>query len=143
MNRRSSAWLIGLLFFLVACEQLGNPPQFATGPTVWQGGAGSVVTTTRSFQDDKTIRRFASEGMSKLDYADASFGPSQTLTIVSVQPRTLMVTGSPTVTLLTTFKMPKHEPITRKWIAPASSRRWNAAFAIPEPPEGAITYVAP
>lgn len=143
MSRPSQIWLITVLCLLVACDQLGNPPQFATGPTEWQGGAGRVVTTTRSFQDDKTIRRFASEGLSELDYADASIGPSQTLTIVSVVPRSLRVTRNAQVTLITTFKMANQEPIARTWSAPASARRWNAAFAVPEPPLGAITYVAP
>jgi len=131
------------LCLLGGCDQLGNPPQFATAPTEWKDGNGRVVTTSRSFRDEKTIGRLAAEGFGELDHADPSIGPSQTLTIVSVVPHSLRVTGSPRVTLVTTFKLSTGAPLTRRWSAPASSRRWNAAFAMPEPPQGAVTSVAP
>jgi hypothetical protein len=143
VSRPSSVWLIGALCLLGACDQLGNPPQFGTAPTEWKDENGHVVTTTRSFQDETTIRRLASEGFGELDHVDSSIGPSQTLTLVSVVPRTLRVTGRPSVTLVTTFKLSSGAPLTRRWSAPASSRRWNAAFALPEPPQGAVTSVVP
>ena len=89
MSRPRRVWFIGVLCFVCGCEQLGNPPQFATGPTQWKGEQGHLVTTTRSFRYEKTIRRLVSEGLGELDHADASIGPSQTLTIVSVVPRGL------------------------------------------------------
>jgi hypothetical protein len=143
VSRPSCACFIGALCLLVGCDQLGNPPQFATAPTQWTDGNGLVVTTTRSFRDAKTIRRLAAEGLDALDYADSSIGPSQTLTLVSVQPRSLRVTGRPRVALLTTFRLSTGASLTRRWSAPASSSRWSAAFALPEPPEGAVTSVVP
>jgi hypothetical protein len=143
VSRPSCAWLISAFVLLVGCEQLGNPRQFATEPTQWTDGSGLVVTTTRSFRDEKTIRRLAAGALNELDYADSSIGPSQTLTLVSVEPRSLKVTGRPRVTLLTTFRWSNGKPLTRRWSAPASSSRWSAAFALPEPPEVAVTSVVP
>ncbi|MDH3654557.1 MAG: hypothetical protein OEN21_09835 [Myxococcales bacterium] len=144
MSRPSrGAWLLGALCLLGGCDQLGNPPPFATKATEWTDGNGVVVTTTRSFRDEKTIRRLAAEGFDALDYADSSIGPSQTLTLVSVVPRSLRMTGRPRVTLVTTFRLRGGAPLTRRWSAPASSRRWSAAFAMPEPPQGAVTSVVP
>ena len=143
MSRPRGAWLIGLLCLLGGCDQLGNPPQFATDPTEWTDGNGRIVTSTRSFRDEKTIRRLAAEGLDKLDYADSSIGPSQTLTLVSVEPRSLRMPGRGRVTLVTTFRLHSGVPLIRRWSAPASSRRWSAAFALPEPPLGAVTSVAP
>jgi hypothetical protein len=132
-----------LAFLLSACNELGNPPQFTTGPTEWADGNGRIVTTTRSFQDEKTIRRQASEGLGGLDHADPSISPSQTLTLVTVAPRKLRVTGRSTVTLVTRFKIRGDAVVTRSWVAPASAQRWTAAFALPEPPLGAVTSVVP
>jgi hypothetical protein len=143
VSRPSGAWLIGALCLLGGCDQLGNPPQFATAPTDWTDGNGHIETTTRSFRDEKTIRRLAAEALVAFDYADSSIGPSQTLTLVSVEPRSLKLTGRPRVTLVTTFRLRSGEPLTRRWTAPATSRRWSAAFALPEPPQGAVTSVAP
>ena len=143
MSRANGAWLISAFFLIVGCDQLGNPPQFATDSTRWTDGNGLVETTTRSFRDEKTIRRLAAEGFDELDYADASIGPSQTLTLVSVTPRSLGVTGRPRVTLVTTFRLSDGKRLTRRWSAPASSSRWSAAFALPEPPEVAVTSVVP
>lgn len=143
MSPRSRAWALGAVCLIVGCDQLGNPPQFATAPTKWNGPHGHVVTTTRSFRNEKTIRRLVSEGLSDLDYADASIGPSQTLTFVSVVPRRIGNKQRREVTLVTTFKLAHQAPIVRRWSAPTSSRQWNAAFALPEPPGGAVTSVAP
>jgi hypothetical protein len=131
------------LCLLGGCDQLGNPPPLATNATEWTDGNGVVVTTTRSFRDEKTILRLAAEGLDALDYADSSIGPSQTLTLVSVVPRSLRVTGRPRITLVTTFRLRSGVPLTRRWSAPVSSRRWSAAFALPEPPQGAVTSVVP
>ncbi len=134
---------MGALFLLGGCDQLGNPPQFATPPTDWTDRNGQFVTTTRSFRDEKTILRLAAEGLAAFDYTDSSIGPSQTLTLVSVEPRSLKMTGRPRVTLVTTFRLRSGAPLARRWSAPASSRSWSAAFALPEPPVGAVTSVAP
>jgi hypothetical protein len=132
------------LCLLGGCEQLGNPPQFATGPTEWKNDEyGHLVTTTRSFRNEKTIRRLVSEGLEDLDHADPSIGPSQTLTLVSVVPHRLRRQRRREVKLVTIFKLTDQAPIVRRWSAPPSSRRWNAAFALPEPPSGAATSVAP
>jgi hypothetical protein len=131
------------LSLLGGCEQLGNPPQFATGPNIWSDENGHLVTTTRSFRNEATIRRLVSKGLGGLDHADASIGPSQTLTFVSVVPRRLGHKGRRQVKLITTFKVADRAPITRQWSAPRSSRHWNAAFALPEPPIDAVTSVAP
>jgi len=143
VSRPSLRRVIGLLFLLIGCDQLGNPPQFATGPTTWNEEQGHIVTTTRSFRNEKTIRRLVSEGLGDLDYADPSISPSQTLTLVSAVPRRLPRTRRREVRLVTIFKFPNQAPVVRRWKAPASSRRWGAAFATPEPPSGAITSVAP
>jgi hypothetical protein len=135
--------VFGLLSLLGGCDQLGNPPQFATGPTIWNEDRGHIVTTTRSFRNEKTIRRLVSEGLGDLDYADASIGPSQTLTLVSAVPRRLKPTRGSQVDLVTIFKFSGGAPVVRRWKAPASSRRWGAAFATPEPPIGALTSLAP
>jgi len=143
VSRPSGAWLIAAICLLGACDQLGNPPQFATGPTEWKDGRGHLDTTTRSFRDEKTIRRLTSERLGELDHADASISPSQTLTVVSVVPRTLRTPRGPGLTLVTTFEFRNHAPLRRQWSAPASSRHWNAAFAVPEPPLRAFTSVGP
>jgi hypothetical protein len=141
---RPSAVLVGAIALLLAgCDQLGNPQQYATAPTPWRGQHGHVVTTTRSFKNEATIRRIVSEGMEDLDYADPSIGPSQTLTIVIVVPRTLRLTRRPTVKLVTTFRLQDRQPISRTWQAPSAGNKWSAAFALPEPPTGAVTVVAP
>ena len=144
MNRRSrltALVTIGLL--ATACDQLGNPRQFATGPTSWSDQNGRVVTTTRSFNNEATIRRLVSEGMEGFDHSDPSIGPSQTLTLVVVVPEALRATRRPRIELTTTFKMGERRPIRRRWSVPARSTKWSAAFALPEPPVGAITAVAP
>ena len=141
--RALTLWLCGAALLVAGCEQLGNPEQFATGPTSWRDARGRLVTTTRSFKNENTIRRLVSEGMDHLDYSDPSIGPSQVLTIVVVVPGLLRVTQSPEVTLVTTFQLPDRRPITRRWRAPAKSDRWSAAFALPEPPLAAVTSVGP
>lgn len=127
------------------CDQLGNPQQYATGPTPWKDRHGDLVTTTRSFRNEKTIRRIVAEGLDDLDYADPSIGPSETLTIVVVVPRAILPRygGSQEVNLVTIFKLKGRTPITRRWTARAASRKWSAAFALPEPPVDAISSVAP
>jgi hypothetical protein len=143
VSQRRHAWVIGVFCLLGGCDQLGNPRQFATGPTQWRGDQGHLVTTTRSFRNEKTIRRLVSEGLDDLDHTDASIGPSQTLTLVSVVPRGLRLKRRRDVKLVTTFEWAGREPTVRRWSAPPSSHHWNAAFALPEPPRGAVTSVAP
>jgi hypothetical protein len=126
-----------------ACNQLGNPEQFATGPTSWKDQRGHLITTTRSFKDEKTIRRLLAEGIEGLDYADPSIGPSETLTVVIVVPRALRPTRGRGLQLVTTFKLAGRAPITRRWSVQHDARRWSAAFALPEPPLGAVSAVAP
>lgn len=141
-NRRSLLCLC-VASCLAACDQLGNPQQYATGPTSWKDEYGHLVTSTRSFRNEKTIRRLVSEGLDDLDYADPSIGPSETLTLVFVVPRRIRVRRGSNVPLVTIFKLPERTPIVRRWAAPASSRHWSAAFALPEPPVSAVTSVAP
>lgn len=143
MSRRSALLGCTAIVLLAGCDQLGNPKQFATGPTLWKDQHGHLVTSTRSFNNENTIRRLVSEGMDHLDYADPSIGPSQALTIVVVEPRALRPMRRRSVKLVTTFTLPGRAPITRRWTAPASSRRWSAAFALPEPPDRVVTSVAP
>jgi hypothetical protein len=104
---------------------------------------GHLVTTTRSFRNEKTIQRLVAEGLGDLDHADASIGPSQTLTLVSVVPRQLRPERRRELKLVTIFKLADQAPVVRRWSADPSSRRWNAAFALPEPPMGAATSSAP
>ena len=142
---------VGFLIALLAswagtgCDQLGNPEQYATGPTSWKDQYGHLVTTTRSFRNEKTIRRIVSEGLEDLDYADPSIGPSETLTIVVVVPRAIFPRygGRREVKLATVFKLRGRPAVTRRWSAPAESRKWSAAFALPEPPVDAISSLAP
>ncbi|KPK15595.1 MAG: hypothetical protein AMJ62_08800 [Myxococcales bacterium SG8_38] len=145
MSRRSwySFVCLGVVSCLAGCDQLGNPQQHATGPTAWDDQYGHLVTTTRSFQNEKTIRRLVSEELDDLDYADPSIGPSETLTLVFVVPRRIRVRHGPTLTLVTILKLPDRPPIFRRWTVPASSRHWSAAFALPGPPVSAVTSVAP
>lgn len=143
MSRHSVAWALVLALSAGGCEQLGNPDQFATGPTPWKDQRGHLITTTRSFKDEKTIRRVLSSGIEDLDYTDPSIGPSQALTVVVVVPRVLRSTRRGDLKLVTIFKLRHRAPITRRWSAPTESRRWSAAFALPEPPVDAVTSVAP
>jgi hypothetical protein len=136
----TSLAFVGLL---LGCEQLGNPDQYATGPTSWTDQYGELVTTTRSFRNEKTIRRLVSQGLEDLDYADPSIGPSETLTLVFVAPRRIRVQHGPTLSLVTILKLPDRAPMVRRWVAPAESRHWTAAFALPVPPVGAVTSLAP
>lgn len=150
MSRPRHAWVVAVLSLLGAClcllgacEQLGNPPQYATGPTEWKDEHGHVVTTTRSFRNEKTIQRLVAEGLGDLEHADASIGPSETLTIVSVVPHRLRRDRRGKLELVTIFKVPDRAPIARRWSVPASSKHWHAAFALPAPPQGAATSVVP
>lgn len=126
-----------------ACEQLGNPEQYATGPTPWKDANGHLITTTRSFKDAATIRRLVSDGLESLDHADASIGPNETLTVVIVVPRAFRGRSRERVRLVTIFKVDRGPPIQRRWSAPTNADRWSAAFALPAVPTGAITSVAP
>jgi hypothetical protein len=128
---------------VAGCEQLGNPKQFTTGPTTWKDQHGHLVTTTRSFRDEKTIRRVLDEGIESLDHVDPSIGPDEALTIVVVRPRALRPTRHRQLRLVTIFKLENRRPITRKWTVPASGRKWTAAFALPAPPQDAVSSVAP
>jgi hypothetical protein len=132
-----------LTLLACACEQLGNPPQYATAPTPWKDARGHLVTTTRSFKNEKTIRRIVAEGMDELDYSDPSIGPSQTLTLVQVIPRAFRPTRAASIDLVTRFELRGSRVLNRAWRAPSSKRKWSAAFALPEPPINAITAVAP
>jgi hypothetical protein len=134
-----------LLFLTAGCDQLGNPKQYATGPTPWKDQHGHLVTTTRSFKSEKTIRRVLAEGFEGFDYADPSIGPSQTLTLVSVVPRALRPFRDRrrVVTLVTIFKLRDGPAVTRRWKAPLDSNKWSAAFALPDAPAGAVSSVAP
>jgi hypothetical protein len=135
-----------VLIALVAvhgCDQLGNPPQYTTGPSPWEDARGHLVTSTRSFRNESTIRRLASEDLSELDHVDPSVGPSQTLTMVSVVPRRLRASPGPTIVLVTIFELEGQAPVVRRWSVSASERRWNGAFALPTPPKAAVTSVAP
>ena len=143
MRPREAAAACIALVLSIGCDQLGNPEQFATGPTVWTSPYGRLVTTTRSFVDESTIRRLVSEGMEGLDYADPSIGPSESLTIVVVLPRSLERIRQRRVNVVTTFKLPERPPISRRWVASVTSDKWSAAFALPAPPLDAITSLAP
>lgn len=144
MTRRSGAWLIGAVCLLAACDQLGNPPQFATGPTEWYDSKhGRLVTTTRSFRNENTIRRLVSEGLAGLDYADPAIGPKETLTLVSVTHLPVRQTRVGSLKLVTIFKVGDQPPIVRHWEGSTRTRHWNAAFAMPDPPTAAVTSVAP
>lgn len=143
MRRREAAAACIAVVLLVGCDQLGNPEQFATGPTVWTSPYGRLVTTTRSFRDESTIRRLVSEGMDGLDHADPSIGPKESLTIVVVVPRSLKQIRRPRVNVVTTFKLAGRPAISRRWAASVSSEKWSAAFALPAPPEDAITSLGP
>lgn len=125
------------------CEQLGNPKQFATGPSTWRDAQAHLVTTTRSFTDEHTVRRLLSEELKDLDYRDPSIGPSETLTVVAVVPRGLRPTMKRRLKLVTLFKFERRKPLTREWKAPRDARKWTAAFALPEPPVDAVSSVAP
>ena len=142
MRRLEAA--LGLLAIgaLCGCDQLGNPPQYATPPTEWRDANGHLVTTTRSFRNEKTIRRLVSEGMGDVDYAEPSIGPSQTLTVVVVVPRSFRASRRGEVPLVTRFELPKRT-IERRWKVVPENRKWSAAFALPAPPEKAVTAVVP
>ncbi len=147
MTPDRAPWAVAVvaLFSLgLGCDELGNPPQLVTGPTAWSLDVGGrIVTSTRSFRDEKTIRRIEADGMGELDHADPSIGPSETLTLVSAVPHHLPPIRRRRVRLVTIFKLPNRAPINRYWTAPASSRRWTAAFALPAPPIAAVTSLAP
>jgi len=137
------AFMLALALWIGGCDQLGNPAQFATGPTPWKDQHGHLVTTTRSFKDEKTIRRLLAEELEGVDYADPSIGPEQALTVVVVVPRALRPTRRQKVKLVTVFKLAGRPPITRRWTVPRDALKWSAAFALPEPPLGAVSSVAP
>ena len=143
MSRPSLLGVVVAVSLVVGCEQLGNPEQYATAPTPWKDQYGHLVTTTRSFTDAKTIRRLVSEGMEGLDYTDPSIGPNEALTVVVVVPRSLRSMGPRRVSLVTIFKLEGRAPIQRRWSAPSSERKWSGAFALPAPPNGAVTSVVP
>jgi len=135
---------LGALFVLICgCDQLGNPEQLTTGPTLWKSNHHELVTTTHSFRNPTTIQRLVAEGVDDLDYSDPSIGPEQTLTFVMVTPRRLRPVRPGPMKLVTVFEIPDQRPIARRWNATQGSRQWAAAFALPAPPSAAITSVAP
>jgi hypothetical protein len=142
----SAAFWLALVLLAAGCDQLGNPPQYATPPTSWKDARGHLVTSTRSFKNETTIRRLVSEGMDGFNYSDPSIGPSQALTLVVVVahalgPRRQARRGK--VELVTRFELPGRRAIQRTWSAPPTERKWSAAFALPAPPVKAVTVVAP
>jgi hypothetical protein len=139
--RIACALLLALGCF--GCDQLGNPKQFATGPSSWKDAQAHLITSTRSFTDEHTVRRLLSEELKDLDYRDPSIGPSETLTVVAVVPQGFRPTLSQQLQVLTLFKFEGRAPITRSWTAPRDERKWTAAFALPEPPADAVSSVAP
>jgi len=144
VSRPKRLLVLGALFFLLlGCDQLGNPKQLTTGPTVWTTNHHELVTTTHSFRNPKTIRRLVADGLDGLDYSDPSIGPEQTLTFVTVAPRRLRPIRPGPMKLVTHFEIPGPRPIARYWNVPAGSRQWDAAFALPAPPSDAVTSVAP
>ena len=143
MRPTSTTWCFVVVLLSVGCDQLGNPPQYATPPTSWKDANGHLVTTSRSFRNENTIRRLVSEGMQDLDYADPAIGPSQALTIVVVVPRAIRPTPLPRVRLVTRFELANERVMTRKWTVLQEQRKWTAAFALPEPPTKVVTAVAP
>ncbi len=144
MSRRRQLLELGAVFSLVlGCDQLGNPEQLTTGPTLWKSSHHELVTTTHSFRNPKTIQRLVSDGLGELDYSDPSIGPDQTLTFVMVAPRRLRPLRPGPMTLMTYFEIPGQRSIARRWNAPGGPRQWVAAFALPAPPSAAITSVAP
>ena len=143
MSRPRRLLTLGALSLLLGCDQLGNPEQLTTGPTVWKSNHHELVTTTHSFRNPKTVQRLVADGLDDLDYSDPSIGPDQTLTFVTVQPRRLRAIRPGPMTLVTLFEIGGPRPIARQWNAPQGSRHWAAAFALPAPPSAAITSVAP
>jgi len=143
VKRLSGLHVLVALVAVCGCDQLGNPPQYATGPSPWEDGRGHLITTTRSFRNESTIRRLATEDLSELDHVDPSVGPSQTLTLVSVVPRRLRARAGPTIVLVTIFELEGQAPVVRRWSVSVSAQRWQGAFALPAPPKAAVTSVAP
>ena len=142
MRPAEAACLLLVAWLAAGCDQLGNPPQFATPPTEWRDANGHLVTTTRSFKNEKTIRRLVSDGIEDLDDSDPSIGPSQTLTIVVVVPRSFRASRRGEVPLVTRFELPQRT-VERRWKVVPENRKWSAAFALPAPPDKAVTAVAP
>ncbi len=126
-----------------ACDQLGNPKQYSTGPASWNDEHGHLITQTRSFRNEKTIRQLVSDGFEDFHHADPSIGPTETLTLVFVVPRAIRVHHRGALTLATIFKLPDRPAVVRRWTVPASARHWRAAFALPAPPLSAVTSVVP
>jgi hypothetical protein len=140
---RDVALCAGACVALAGCEQLGNPPQYATPPTPWRDANGHLVTSTRSFRNANTIRRLVADGMDDVDYSDPSIGPSQTLTVVVVVPRSFRASRRGEVPLVTRFELPNGRSLERRWKVVPENRKWSAAFALPAPPDEAVTAVAP
>ena len=140
---RAAFIFVGACVVLGGCDQLGNPPQFAMPPTSWKDANGHLVTTTRSFKNEQTIRRLVADEMEEVDYTDASIGPSETLTIVAVVARALHVRRGPRVRLVTRFTFRDRRTLDRRWTASGDKEKWTAAFALPDVPERAVTVVAP
>ena len=144
MSRPSAPRIIVTLFSLICgCDQLGNPEQLTTGPTIWKSNQHELVTTTRSFLNPATIRRLVADGLDDLDHADPSIGPEQTLTFVMVASGRLRPIRPGSMKLVTVFEIEGQRPVARHWNAARGSRQWAAAFALPAPPSAAITSVAP
>jgi hypothetical protein len=140
--RRLEAALFVVLL-VAGCEQLGNPRQYATPPTQWRDANGQLTTSTRSFRNQKTIRRLVSDGMEDLDYSAPSIGPRQTLTIVDVAAQSFRASRGGKVNLVTRFELPNGQTVERGWKVAPEPPRWTAAFALPAPPKKAITAVVP
>lgn len=134
-----------MVFSLICgCDQLGNPEQLTTGPTLWKSNKHELVTTTHSFRNPTTIRRLVADGLGNLDYSDPSIAPEQTLTFVTVvAPRRLRSIRLGPMKLVTVFEIAGQRPIARHWNVAQGSQQWTAAFALPAPPSAAITSVAP
>lgn len=141
-RRNLVAWTL-LLSLGAGCDQLGNPEQLTTGPTISRTNQHEFVTTTHSFRNERTIRRLVQDGLEGFDYADASIGPEQTLTLVTVAARGLRPLMPGPMRLVTRFEFGDHAPLTRPWPVPGGVRQWEAAFALPAAPTAAVTSVGP
>ena len=143
VSLRSAGLVLTMVGLLAGCDQLGNPEQLVTGPTVWSSNHHELVTTTRSYRDPSTIRRLVEVGLEGFAHADPSVGPNQTLTLVTVAPRRLRPVVPGPLTLTTRFELPGSRVIERRWRSPPDSRHWSAAFVLPDAPVAATTSAEP
>lgn len=127
----------------LGCDRLGNPPpqEGTTAAVAWQSPVVTLVTRTETVPAahfGEVLRSLPPGGIHHLE-RPAGRG---VVTVVRVEPRWQRPVRPGVVPLVTELQLVDGTVVHRRWVAPASGRRWYAVMALPSLPSTAVTWLA-